>query len=146
MIRTTKTGTPTTYTPSRRQVAVTAALGLASLALTAVPAYAKGTVEVTAPRTAAVGKTFTVSAHGDDDAASYLRVCLQERGRGQTWHQVACGAVVDRGGPEARAVAHPKSARRGPVEFRAVAYGLTGPHDRHPKPWRTSAVATVRVR
>ncbi|MEU3708855.1 hypothetical protein [Streptomyces catenulae] len=146
MTRTTKTGTRTRHTPGGRRVAVTAALGLATLALTAVPAHAKGTAEVTAPRTAAVGKTFTVSAYGDDDAASYLRVCLQERGHGQPWHQVACGAVVERGGPEARAVAHPRSARRGPVEFRAVAYGLTGPHDRHPQRWRTSGVATVRVR
>ncbi|GAA3185214.1 MULTISPECIES: hypothetical protein [Streptomyces] len=111
-----------------------------------MPTHAKGTVEVTAPHTAAVGKAFTLSAHGDDDAASYLRICLQERSGGRAWHRVACGAVVERGGPEAGAVTHPKSARRGPVEFRAVAYGLTGPHDQRPQRWRTSAVATVQVR
>ncbi|TSB19247.1 hypothetical protein [Streptomyces benahoarensis] len=143
MTRTVKTETTM---PGRRRAAVTGALGLAAVALTAVPAHAKGTVEVTAPRTAAVGKTFTVTAHGDDDAASYLRICLQERSGGQAWHQVTCGAVAERGGAEAQAVAHPKSAHRGPVEFRAVAYGLTGPHDQHPKQWRTSTVATVQVR
>ncbi|MGW1840008.1 hypothetical protein [Streptomyces sp. NPDC002067] len=148
MTRTDMTGTTraATHAPSLRRAAVTGALGPATVALAAVPAHAKGSTEVTAPHTAAVGKTFTVTARGDDDAASYLRICLQERGGGRAWHQVACGAVAERGGPEARATAHPRSARRGPVEFRAVLYALTGPHDRHPRTSRTSAVATVRVR
>ncbi|MFH8347568.1 hypothetical protein [Streptomyces sp. NPDC018045] len=132
---------------SRRRVAVTGALGLTSLALAAVPAHAKGTVDLSAPRTAAVGKTFAVSAHGNDDAASYLRICLEDRSGGQAWHQVACGATVSReDGTDAQAATRVKGAQRGPLRFRAVAYGLTSPLDQHPVRWRTSDVATVQIR
>ncbi|MGW3175822.1 hypothetical protein [Streptomyces sp. NPDC001153] len=126
-------------------LALAGALGAASLALAAVPAYAKGEVDVTAPHTAHVGKTFTVTAHGDDDAVRYLRICLQQRSGGHTWRQVACGAVVA-SGTEARAAAHVKDAGRGPVDFRAVMYGLTGPRDHHPVRQRTSDPVTVHVR
>ncbi|MCB5907088.1 hypothetical protein [Streptomyces pinistramenti] len=143
MTRTTKTETKTR---SRRRVAVTGALGVAALALAAVPAHAKGAVDLTAPHTAAVGKTFTVTAHGNDDAASYMRICLEDRSGGHAWHQVACGATVARdAGTEARVAAHTKGAHRGSLEFRAVMYGLTSPHA-HPVRWRTSNVATVQVR
>ncbi|WP_369386630.1 hypothetical protein AB5J72_02740 [Streptomyces sp. CG1] len=110
-----------------------------------MPAYARGEVDVTAPRTAHVGKAFTVTAHGDDDAVRYLRICLQQRSAGHAWHQVACGAVVS-SGTEARVTAHVKDAGRGSVDFRAVMYGLTGPHDHHPVRWRTSDPVTVHVR
>lgn len=127
------------------RVAVVGALGLASVALAAVPAFAKGSVEVTVPHTAHVGKAFTVTAHGEDDAASYLRICLEGRSGGQAWHRVTCGAVVDTG-TDARATAHVKAAHSGVHQYRAVLYGLTGPHDRHPVRERTSDVAKVAVR
>lgn len=141
MTRTTRTG----MKARGGRLAVAGALGAASLALVAVPAYAKGDVDVTAPHTAHVGETSTVTAHGDDDAVRYLRMCLQQRGGGDAWRQVACGAVVA-SGTEARAAAHVKEARRGPVEFRAVMYGLTGPSDHHPVRWRMSDPVTVHVR
>ncbi|ARF53666.1 hypothetical protein [Streptomyces gilvosporeus] len=127
------------------RAAVVGALGLASVTLAAVPAFAKGGVDVTAPHTAHVGKTFTVKAYGDDDAAGYLRVCLDSRSAGRAWHRVTCGAVVDTGA-EARVTAHVKAAHRGAQQYRAVLYGLNGPHDRHPVRERTSDLVKVDVR
>lgn len=121
-------------------------VGLAVVALAAGPAYAKGDVSVVAPRAAGVGKVFKVSAHGDDDAARYLRICLQERSGKAAWRQVGCGGVVRRGGPEGRVAVQVKGVRRGGLEFRAVVYGLKGPKDRHPVRWRISDVVSVRVR
>ncbi|KIZ16008.1 hypothetical protein [Streptomyces natalensis] len=141
MTRTKKTG----MKARGGRVAVIGALGLASVTLAAGPAFAKGGVEITAPHTARVGKTFTVAAHGDDDAAGYLRVCLEGRSAGTAWHRVTCGAVVDTGA-EARVTAHIKTAHRGVLHYRAVLYGLTGPHDRHPVRERASDLAKVNVR
>jgi hypothetical protein len=127
------------------RLAMAGALGTASLALAAVPAYAKGEVDVTAPHTAHVGTTFTVTARGDDDAVRHLRMCLQQRSGGHVWRQVACGAVVP-SGTGAQAAARVQDAGRGPVDFRAVMYGLTGPSDHHPVRRRTSDPVTVHVR
>ncbi|MFI9256887.1 hypothetical protein ACIGT4_04060 [Streptomyces sioyaensis] len=126
------------------RAAVIGALGLASVTLATGPAFAKGGVDITAPRTAHVGKTFTVKAHGGDDSAGYLhQLCLEEKGFGQGWHQENCSAVV-RG--DARVTAHGTSARRGNLQFRAVLYGLTGPHDQNPVRLHASEVVTVHVR
>ncbi|MFF4284144.1 hypothetical protein ACFY0R_02285 [Streptomyces sp. NPDC001633] len=141
MTRTKKTG----MRARGGRVAVVGAVGLASVVLAAVPAFAKGSVEITAPHAAHVGKAFTVKARGDDDAASYLQICLEGRSGGHAWHRVTCGAVVDTG-TEARATAHVKAAHRGTQQYRAVLYGLTSPHDRHPVRERTSTVAKVAVR
>lgn len=140
MSRTKKTG----LRARSGRVAVIGALGLASVGLAAGPAFAKGGVDITAPRTAQVGKTITVKAHGDDDSAGSLhQLCLEEKGFGQGWHQENCSAVVE---GEARVTAHGTSARRGNLEFRAVLYGLTGPHDQNPVRLHASDVVTVQVR
>ncbi|KJK55060.1 MULTISPECIES: hypothetical protein [Actinomycetes] len=141
MSRTKKTGTKI----RGGRVAVIGALGLASVTLAAAPAFAKGGVDITAPHTAHAGQTFTVTAHGDDDAAVYLRVCLEGRSGGQAWHRVTCGAVVATG-TEAQATAHVKAAHSGVLEYRAVVYGLTSPTDGQPVRERTSGLATVNVR
>ncbi|MER8089890.1 hypothetical protein ABTZ57_33520 [Streptomyces sp. NPDC094048] len=126
------------------RVVVIGALGLASVALAAGPAFAKGSVDITAPRTAHVGKTITVKAHGGDDSAGYLhQLCLEEKGFGEGWHQENCSAAV---GGEARVTARGTSARRGDLGFRAVLYGLTGPHDQNPVRLHASDVVTVHVR
>ncbi|MCF3146874.1 hypothetical protein [Streptomyces platensis] len=126
------------------RVAVIGALGLASVALAAGPAFAKGGVEIAAPRTVQVGKAITVKAHGGDDSAGYLhQLCLEEKGFGQGWHQENCSAAV-RG--DARLTAHGTSARRGDLQFRAVLYGLTGRHDQNPVRLHASDVVTVHVR
>ncbi|PWI41293.1 hypothetical protein [Streptomyces sp. ICBB 8177] len=125
------------------RAAVIGALGLASLTLAAAPAFAKGAVDITAPHTAHVGKTITVTAQGNDDSAGYLhQLCVEENGFGEGWHQENCGAAVK---GEARVTAHGTSARRGNLEFRAVLYGLKNAHDPHPVRLHTSSVATVRV-
>ncbi|AOP48484.1 hypothetical protein [Streptomyces lydicus] len=141
MTRTKKSGMKT----RGGRVAVIGALGLASVTLAAGPAFAKGGVDITAPPTAQVGKTFTVAAHGDDDAAGYLRLCLEGRSGGPAWHRVTCGAVVPTG-TEAQATAQVKAAQRGALEYRAIVYGLTSPTDRNPVRERTSAPVTVDVR
>ncbi|MFE7116903.1 hypothetical protein ACFU99_15950 [Streptomyces sp. NPDC057654] len=146
MTRAKKTGTKKAGMKVRGgRAAVIGALGLASVALAAGPAFAKGDVSINAPHTAQVGKTFTVSASADDDAADYLRVCLEGRTGGQAWLQVTCGAVADRNG-EAKVAAKVKAARGGALEYRAVVYGLLSPKDKHPVRERTSGVATVNVR
>ncbi|MFB7136280.1 hypothetical protein ACFCZY_32415 [Streptomyces sp. NPDC056237] len=140
MTRTKKTGVKTRC----GRVAVIGALGLTSVTLAAGPAFAKGSVDITAPRTAHVGKTITVKAHGGDDSASYLhQLCLEEKGFGEGWHQENCSAAVE---GEARVTAHGTSARRGNLEFRAVLYGLTSPHDQKPVRLQASDVVTVHVR
>ncbi|MEU7045849.1 hypothetical protein AB0A77_32985 [Streptomyces varsoviensis] len=128
------------------RVAVIGALGLAAVALAAGPAFAKGDVSIKAPHTAQVGKTFTVTAQGDDDAADYVRVCLEGRAGASAWHQVACGSVAGRGDGSAEVAARVKAERAGSPRYRAVVYGLLSPKDSHPVRERTSGVATVNVR
>ncbi|MFE9610797.1 hypothetical protein [Streptomyces sp. NPDC006012] len=126
------------------RVAVIGALGLASVALAAVPAFAKGTVDITAPHTAHVGKTITIKAHGDDDSAGYLhQLCLEENGYGEGWHQENCSAAVK---GDARVTAKGTAAAPGDLKFRAVLYGLTSKHDQHPVRLHASDVVTVHVR
>ncbi|MFF3978100.1 hypothetical protein [Streptomyces sp. NPDC001828] len=121
----------------------TAALGLSSVTLAAAPASAKGAVEITAPKTAQVGKTITVKAHGGDDSAGYLhQLCLEENGFGEGWHQETCSAPVK---GDAQVTAQGTSARRGDLRFRAVLYGLTSKHDQKPVRLHASDVVTVRV-
>ena len=140
MTRTKKTG----MKAWGRRGAVIGALALASVTVAAVPAFAKRSVDITAPRTAHVGKTITVTAHGGDDSAGYLhQLCLEENGFGEGWHQENCSAVV-RG--DTRVVAHGTSAGRGTLRFRAVLYGLTSKNDRHPVRLHTSDVVSVHVR
>ncbi|MEU8892569.1 hypothetical protein [Streptomyces sp. NPDC048442] len=103
-------------------------------------------MDITAPRTAKVGGTFVVEAHGNDDAAGYLRVCLESRSSEKAWHQVTCGAVVDIYGGEAQVAAHVRAEHRGVQECRALVYGLTSPNDKHPVRQRTSAPVKVNVR
>ncbi|MEU9624551.1 MULTISPECIES: hypothetical protein [unclassified Streptomyces] len=140
MTRTKKTG----MKARGGRVAVIGALGLASVTLAAAPAFAKGSVEITAPHTAQVGKTITVKAHGGDDSAGYLhQLCLEENGFGEGWHQETCSAAVK---GDARVTAHGTSARRGDLRFRAVLYGLTSAHDQNPVRLHASDVVTVHVR
>jgi hypothetical protein len=123
---------------------VVGALAVAAATVAAVPAFAKGGVDITSPRTVHVGRTITVAAHGGDDSAGYLhQLCLEENGFGEGWHQETCSAVS---GGDARVSMHGTAARRGDLEFRAVLYGLTGRNDRHPVRLHASAVVTVRVR
>lgn len=140
MTRTKKTG----MKARGGRAAVIGALGLASVTLAAVPAFAKGDAEITAPRTAQVGKTFTITAHGDDDSAGYLhQLCLEERSGRQPWHQENCSTLAR---DDARVTAHGSAAHRGDLQFRAVLYGLTSKHDHHPKRLHASNVVTVHVR
>ncbi|MFJ2738227.1 hypothetical protein ACIO3O_01015 [Streptomyces sp. NPDC087440] len=140
MTRTKKTGRGT----HGRRMALIGALGLASVTLAAGPAFAKGTVEITAPDTAHVGKTITVTAHGGDDSSGFLhQLCLEENGFGQGWHQETCSPIA-RG--DVRVTATGTSARRGDLRFRAVLYGLTSRHDQHPVRLHASNVVTVHVK
>ncbi|MGW7579259.1 hypothetical protein [Streptomyces sp. NPDC054765] len=140
MTRTKKTG----MKARGGRMAAIGALGLASVALAAGPAFAKGSVDITAPHTAQVGKTITVKAHGGDDSAGYLhQLCVEENGFGQGWHQENCSAPVK---GDAQVTSQGTSARRGNLQFRAVLYGLTSPHDQKPVRLHASDVVTVQVR
>ncbi|KOU38071.1 hypothetical protein [Streptomyces sp. WM6378] len=121
------------------------ALGLAAVTLAATPAFAKGSVDISAQRTTHVGETYRVTGHGNDDAAPFLRVCIEDRSSGGVWQQISCGSIVT-AGTEAQDVMQIKAAHTGIVEYRAVVYGLTTPTDSHPVRERTSDTATVSVR
>ncbi|MEU6175529.1 hypothetical protein ABZ832_26925 [Streptantibioticus parmotrematis] len=127
------------------RLAVVGALGLAAVTAAAVPAFAKGDLALTAPHTAKVGQTYTVSAHGDDDAATYLRTCLDSRTGKQAWHQVSCGSAV-RTGTDATDTAHIKASHKGAQQYRARVLGLTSKTDHHPVVERTSSTTTVTIR
>ncbi|GAA4093850.1 MULTISPECIES: hypothetical protein [Streptomyces] len=150
MTRTKKTDRTGTKTRGGRLAVIgalglaTAALGLTSVTLAAGPASAKGSVEITAPRTAQVGKTITVKANGGDDSAGYLhQLCIEENGFGEGWHQETCSAAAK---GEAHVTAKGTSARSGTLRFRAVLYGLTSAHDQHPVRLHSSDVVAVSVR
>ncbi|MEU9098396.1 hypothetical protein [Streptomyces sp. NPDC048361] len=126
------------------RVAVLGALGLASVSLAAAPAFAKGAVEISAPPTAQVGKTITVTAHGGDDSAGLLhQLCVEENGFGEGWHQETCSTPAK---GDARVTVEGTSARPGNLQFRAVLYGLTSKHDQKPVRLHASDVVTVHVR
>ena len=140
MTRTKKTG----LKARGGRLAAVGALGLASVALATAPAFAKGAVEITAPHTAQVGKTITVTAHGGDDSAGLLhQLCVEENGFGEGWHQETCSTPAT---GDARVTAAGASARRGDLRFRAVLYGLTSRHDQKPVRLHASDVVTVHVR
>ncbi|MEU3369250.1 hypothetical protein ACFYM2_08265 [Streptomyces sp. NPDC006711] len=140
MTRTKKTG----LKARGGRLAAVGALGLASVALATAPAFAKGAVEITAPHTAQVGKTITVTAHGGDDSAGLLhQLCVEENGFGEGWHQETCSTPAK---GDARVTAAGASARRGDLRFRAVLYGLTSRHDQKPVRLHASDVVTVHVR
>ncbi|MCX5384511.1 hypothetical protein [Streptomyces sp. NBC_00083] len=140
MTRTKKTG----MKARAGRAAVIGALGLASVALVAAPAFAKGSVEITAPHTVQVGKTITVKAHGGDDSAGLLhQLCVEENGFGEGWHQETCSVPAE---GDARVTAAGTSARSGDLRFRAVLYGLTSKHDQKPVRLHASDVVTVHVR
>ncbi|MFI7103562.1 hypothetical protein ACIBK8_29955 [Streptomyces sp. NPDC050161] len=129
------------------RMATIGAMGATVVALAAAPAFAKGDIDLTVtPRTVAVGHTVKVTAGGDDDAAQYLRTCIQQRtGSHGAWHTVTCGKVSGSWG-DAKANASVKAAHRGALQFRAVLYGSDTLQAKHPVVERTSPVKTVTVR
>ncbi|MCB5906175.1 hypothetical protein [Streptomyces pinistramenti] len=129
------------------RIAAIGAMGAAAVALATSPAFAKGGIDLTVtPRTVAVGHTVKVAAGGNDDAAAYLRTCIQQRtGTHGTWHTATCGKLSG-AREDAKANASVKAAHRGALQFRAVLYGSETPHDKHPVVERTSPVKTVTVR
>ncbi|KUL55531.1 hypothetical protein ADL22_01200 [Streptomyces sp. NRRL F-4489] len=134
----------TSMTARGGRAAVVGALGLAAVTLAAGPAFAKGAVDIAAPRTAHVGEAIAVSAHGGDDSAGFLhQLCLEENGFGEGWHQESCSVAVK---GDARVSVQGTAARRGNLQFRAVLYGLTSAHDQHPVRLHASEVVTVAVR
>ncbi|MFI9723223.1 hypothetical protein ACIHFE_26810 [Streptomyces sp. NPDC052396] len=127
-----------------------AALLLTLMTLPAVPAAAaaKGAMEITtAPSHATrVGEPVRISGSGDEEAARYLRACVQERETGQAaWRTLACGATVG-AGAGARVEARVRPRRRGVFQVRGVLYGLDRPDAPRPEVLRASPVLTVRVR
>ncbi|MFI2205560.1 hypothetical protein ACH47Z_33260 [Streptomyces sp. NPDC020192] len=125
-----------------KRLAVVGALGVASAALAASPAFAKGDISIQAtPHTVHVGHVVKVRGQGDDDAAPYTTLVVQERsgkpGHWGHWHAVKQsydgGVRVD-----------VKATHTGELQFRSVLYE-TDKHHRHAKTDRVSAPVTVRV-
>lgn len=132
-----------------RTTASAAALGIASaglVGLASAPAVAKGGIDfkVAAHRTVRAGHAIAIHARGDDDAATYTKVCIQERtGKRGAWHTVKCGRMS----VLTKADVKVTPRHRGTVvAFRAVLFGSDNRNDKHPAELRTSPVRTVRVR
>ncbi|MGA5130772.1 hypothetical protein [Streptomyces blastmyceticus] len=122
-------------------------LGAAVLALTAAPAFAKGAMDITVPtHPVRTGRLVHISGKGDDDAARFLRACVQERdGDHGAWHTAGCGAVMT-SGAGARVAADVRPRHGGVLQLRGVLYGLSERDDSHPEELRSSPVTTVPVR
>ncbi|MEV8475016.1 hypothetical protein [Streptomyces sp. NPDC051173] len=122
-------------------------LGVAVLVLTAAPAFAKGAMDITVPtHPVRAGRPVHVNGKGDDDAARFLRACVQERGGDHgAWHTVECGKVMT-SGAGARVEADVRAAHGGVLQLRGVLYGLSDRDDPHPEELRSSPVTSVPVR
>jgi hypothetical protein len=135
----------------RRQgarIVAAGALGAAALGLAVTPAFAKGSVDLTAsPGTVSVGHTIHVKGHGDSDDEQYAKFCAQERtGTHGAWHNVACGRVVEVAAKDATVDVKIKATHRGVVQFRGVLYAVDGPHGGHPAADIHTSVRTVHIR
>ncbi|MFJ9419361.1 hypothetical protein ACIRPT_35160 [Streptomyces sp. NPDC101227] len=125
-----------------KRLAVVGVLGVASAALAASPAFAKSDISIQAtPHTVHVGKVVKVHGQGDDDAARYTTLVVQERsgkpGHWGHWHAVKRSFDGD-------ARANVKAMHTGDLQFRSVLYS-TDAHHQHAKKDRTSAPVTVHV-
>ncbi|MCC3769258.1 hypothetical protein K6I34_001370, partial [Streptomyces sp. UNOC14_S4] len=91
------------------------------------------------------GQTVRVSGAGEDDAARFLRACVQERGGAHdAWHVVGCGRTVTAGaGATVETGVRPQHP--GALQLRGVLYGLDDTADTTPDELRTSPVVTVHV-
>ncbi|MFE9449993.1 hypothetical protein [Streptomyces sp. NPDC006739] len=130
------------------RAAAVGALGTAAVVLAVTPAFAKGSVDLTAsPGTVRVGHTVHVKGSGNSDAVWFAKFCAQERtGTRGAWHTVACGRVVDVTERDAKVDARIEVRHRGVVQFRGVLYGVDGPRGGHPYADITTPARTVHVR
>ncbi|KOV64069.1 hypothetical protein [Streptomyces sp. MMG1121] len=125
-----------------KRLGVVGALGVASAALAASPAFAKSDISIQAgPHTVHVGHVVKAHGQGDDDAAPYTTLVIQERS-GKPGHWSNWRAVKQSFSGDARA--NVKATHAGELQFRSVLYSTDG-HHKHPKTDRTSAPVTVRV-
>lgn len=125
-----------------KRLAVVGALGVASAALAASPAFAKSDISIEAtPHTVHVGHVVKVRGLGDDDANWYTILVVQERsgkpGHWGRWHAVARSFNGD-------ARANVKATHTGELQFRSVLYA-TDEHHKHPTTDRISTPVTIRV-
>ncbi|MEU7058211.1 hypothetical protein [Streptomyces sp. NPDC046197] len=125
-----------------KRLAVVGALGVASAALAASPAFAKSDISIQAtPHTAHAGHVVKVHGQGDDDAEPYTTLVIQERsgkpGHWGHWHAVTRSFNGD-------ARANVKATHTGELQFRSVLYS-TDEHHQHAKTDRISAPVTVHV-
>jgi pantoate kinase len=125
-----------------KRLAVVGALGVASAALAASPAFAKSDISIQAtPHTAHVGHVVKVHGQGDDDAERYTVLVIQERsgkpGHWGHWHAVTRSFNGD-------ARANVKATHTGELQFRSVLYS-TDEHHQHAKTDRISTPVTVQV-
>ncbi|WP_369394578.1 hypothetical protein AB5J72_48960 [Streptomyces sp. CG1] len=125
-----------------KRFAVVGALGVASAALAASPAFAKSNISIQAtPHAAHVGHVVKVHGQGGDDANQYTVLVIQERsgkpGHWGHWHAVTRSFSGD-------ARANVKATYTGELQFRSVLYS-TDKHHKHAKTDRISTPVTVHV-
>ncbi|MBX7551789.1 hypothetical protein ABZX95_36210 [Streptomyces sp. NPDC004232] len=125
-----------------KRLAAVGALGVASAALAASPAFAKGDISIQAtPHTVHAGHVVKVRGQGDDDAERYTTLVIQERsgkpGHWGHWHAVTRSFNGD-------ARANVKATHTGELQFRSVLYS-TDKHHQHATTDRTSTPVTVHV-
>ncbi|MFF8788043.1 hypothetical protein [Streptomyces sp. NPDC015125] len=125
-----------------KRFAVIGALGVASTALAASPAFAKSDISIQAtPHTVQVGHVVKVDGQGGDDAERYTTLVIQERsgkpGHWGPWQTVKQSFSFD-------VHADVKATHTGELQFRSVLYSTDENHQ-HAKTDRTSAPVTIHV-
>ncbi|MCD9877675.1 hypothetical protein [Streptomyces guryensis] len=125
-----------------KRLAAVGAVGVASAALAASPAFAKSDISIEAtPHTVHAGHVVKVHGQGGDDAHWHTVLVIQERsgkpGRWGHWHAVTRTF-------NANARANVKATHPGELQFRSVLYA-TDEHHKHAKTDRISAPVTIRV-
>ncbi|MGK5732003.1 hypothetical protein [Streptomyces sp. URMC 124] len=132
--------------PGVPRAAAATLLAVAAVSVDTAPAAAQGAMAISAPgRPVRAGQALRISGGGDDDAARYLRACVQERALGATaWRTAGCGRTVSPGSG-ATVEASVRARRRGALQLRGVLYGLDAPGDPHPDVVRSSPVRMVRI-
>jgi hypothetical protein len=113
------------------RAAVVTAVGVCTLSMTSVPAYAKSDIYfVAAPHNVHLGRHIHLTGNAVDDNATFNRFCIQQRSGHAGWRSIKCTPGSYNGGGGLNLWLRPR--HRGLVLFRGVLFEGASPKDRHP--------------
>lgn len=115
-----------------RRAAVIAAVGVCTLGLTSVPAYAKADIYfVAGPHNVRMGRPLHLTGDAVDDNATFNTFCIQRRSGHGGWHTLRCAPGGYNEGGGLNVWLRPR--QRGLVLFRGVLLEGSSPKDRSAK-------------